>query len=215
MKRSERAKREKKPVSYKEEVLSEEELDPKSIEEPENQSEEEVKEIKKRKKKEDDSESEEFELHDDVEDEISISSDEEIEDADLDEEYEKKIKPGRKRKGNQKLQDVLPKSEKKTRGRKKKETEVPDKKEIKLPRELKAKTKCNLDPDFNLDRDYFYQNLTEIEEEEIKVYLKDFFKDDKIRDETEIKDFLGKYPNLRKNKANLDFIQKEYFIIEK
>ena len=46
--------------------------------------------------------------------------------------------------------------------------------------------------------------LTQADKREIETLIK-----------KEIKDFLGKYPNLRKNKANLDFIQKEYFIIEK
>ena len=210
MSRNERGKREKKSISYKEDLYSEED---EILSEEESEEQNQVKQTKKKKNKKDD-DSEDFELddeEDEPEDEVISENEEEP-----DEDYGKKIKPGRKRQVKEKLEVVVETKEKKKRGRKKAEnkevlvketkTTVTKTKTVKTP--AVKKEKFILDPAFNLERDYFYQDLSEQDKSEITGFFAGYFGDGN-KSVKDVGEFLGKYTILRKNKSNIDFAQNE------
>ena len=60
----------------------------------------------------------------------------------------------------------------------------------------------NLDPSFNLESNYFYQNLQQNEITEIKQYFTETISLNKIPTEIELDQFFNKYPNIKKGNAD-------------
>ena len=57
------------------------------------------------------------------------------------------------------------------------------------------------DMTFNLEENYFYQNLPQTEWDEISKFVENFLKDNKT-DENELQNFFNSHPNIRKGNAD-------------
>ena len=75
------------------------------------------------------------------------------------------------------------------------------------PKRKKKEKKPLLDPDFNLERDYFYQTLSAQEKEELKKQIENFFTADQ---EIDLKGIFNNYSNLSKSQENINFVQNMY-----
>ena len=64
-----------------------------------------------------------------------------------------------------------------------------------------------LDSNYDIDKNYFYQKLTDSQWEEIKTYLEQFVTNKKIN-EQELNEFLDKYPEISKGSDNSDKLLK-------
>jgi hypothetical protein len=85
-----------------------------------------------------------------------------------------------------------------------------DKKPKKEKKEKVAKDA--LDLTYDIDKNYFYQNLNKEELNQLQEYFENYFLNAKAFDENkeylELKSFLDKYPNLRKGDFNIDKLNK-------
>lgn len=98
-------------------------------------------------------------------------------------------------------------SEKKT-GRKRKPKEKLSEEE--KPKRKKKEKKPLLDPDFNLERDYFYQSLSAKEKEDLKKEIENYFA---AEQEIDLKTLFSNYSNLSKSKENITFVQNWYKVL--
>ena len=64
-----------------------------------------------------------------------------------------------------------------------------------------------LDSNYDIDKNYFYQKLTDSQWEEIKNYLKQFVKNKQIN-EQELNEFLDKFPEISKGSDNSEKLLK-------
>ena len=108
-----------------------------------------------------------------------------------------KIKPGKKRKANEKLSE-----EDKPKPKKREKLTEEEK-----PQPKKKEKKPLLDPNFNIDRDYFYQFLSNVEKDEIKNEIETYLSSDYPLN---LKLFFDKYPKISKSKDNISFVQNLY-----
>ena len=198
----------KKKVSYKESWEDDSEEYDESLEDIEHK-----RNINKKKKNSEISE----ENYDDDEfepEEESSQLNEELEDLDVDsvEVKEDKIL-GKKRKGNEN-------SEKKTKEKvpKVKTEKKPKEKKEKVPKEKKPKEKKEkvpkdaLDLTYNIEENYFYQNLKKEEFSQIEIFFENYFKNintyNKTSEFSEVNNFLLKFPNIKKGEENVNQIKK-------
>jgi len=75
------------------------------------------------------------------------------------------------------------------------------------PKRKKKEKKPLLDPDFNLERDYFYQFLSAQEKEELKKEIENYFTADQ---EIDLKGLFRNYSNLSKSIENIQFVHNRY-----
>ena len=71
------------------------------------------------------------------------------------------------------------------------------------PKRQKKEKKPLLDPDFNLEKDYFYQYLSAQEKEDIKKEIENYFESEL---EVDLNDIFRKWPNLYKSKENIEYV---------
>lgn len=165
---------------------------------------------KKTKKADEDSEEddEEFEASD---------SDEEAEDEESVEEsgddVEDKIKTGKKRQADSNLETPGKGGAKETKtkkGKAPKESKAP--KEVKV-KEVKVKApkkvKLLLDPEYNHEERYFYQDLEETQCEEIRGFILSYLIGGK-NDEIELRTFFAAHPKLKKGDHNVKKLKTMY-----
>lgn len=132
------------------------------------------------------------------------------------ESVEKKITTGKKRKAANNLEVKVEKKNKTSKEKTPKEKAPKEKtkktKEEKKPKEPKTKEKkvkppkIILDPNFNIETDYFYQELQEKHWTEIKNFLKEFLTSPSGLISS-IENFFITHPNLKKGHKNLEKLQ--------
>ena len=69
------------------------------------------------------------------------------------------------------------------------------------------KEKFVLDPNFNLDASYFYQDVTKTQWDQIRVFILNYLKENKA-DNSSLKAFFSNYPNLKKGEHNIVQLRK-------
>jgi len=69
------------------------------------------------------------------------------------------------------------------------------------------KEKFILDPKFNLEESYFYQDVSKSQWDQIRIFIMNYLKDNKT-DNSILKDFFQNYPNLKKGEHNMNQLRK-------
>ena len=79
-----------------------------------------------------------------------------------------------------------------------------------LPLRSKKKEKFVLDPNFNLEASYFYQDVNKTQWDQIRIFILSYLKENK-NDTITLNGFFSKFPNLKKGEHNIVQLRKMYY----